>query len=210
MDKQICKIKKFCYGQLSSWKRITTFLKEDVRIMMVKQIILSKIDYNNALLTGLPKYIIQSLQAIIKSAIRFIYNLKWDDGITPYIYKSHILPATYRIDYKVCATVYNCLFGKAPIYLQNMLQWNTPRTLLPFSPDGDNSYIVPRATEDPLLLAIPTDFGNKTRYRSRSFSYYAPRCWNKLPFHVRSAQSREAFKTDLKTHYFTLFTLGNN
>ena len=205
MDKQLARIKKFCYGQLSSWKRITTFLTEDVRIMMVKQIILSKIDYNNALLIGLPNYVIQSIQAIINSAICFIYNLTWRDEITPFIYKSHILPAKYRIDYKVCATVFNCLFGRAPMYLQNLLQWNVPRTLLPFS-----SNIVPRDTEDPLLLAIPTDFGNRTRYRSRSFSYRAPRCWNQLPFQLRSCQSKSIFKKDLKTHFFTLFTRHNN
>ena len=43
MDKQIRIIKKYCYGQLASWKRITSFLTEDVRVMLVQQVILSKL-----------------------------------------------------------------------------------------------------------------------------------------------------------------------
>lgn len=204
MENQISVIKKHCYGQLNSWKRISTFLSEDVRLMLVKQIILSKIDYNNILLSGLPNNVINTLQLIINASLRFIYNLQWRDHITPYIMKSHILPAKYRIDYKVCATVFNCLFGKAPMYLQDLLEWNIPRTFMLY--DTNNDTTVPRATEDPLLLVMPSDFGNRTRYVSRSFSFCAPKCWNDLPFKLRSCQGKDTFKTELKTHYFNLFT----
>ena len=118
--------------------------------------------------------------------------------------KSHILPAKYRIDYKTCATVFNCLFGRSPMYLQDTLKWNMPRTFLSY--DIDNITDEPWATEDPLLLVLPSDFGNRSRYRSRSFSYCAPKCWNNLPFRLRSCQVKDKFKTDLKTHYFNLFT----
>ena len=120
------------------------------------------------------------------------------------------MPAKYRIDFKICATVFNCLFGNAPQYLQNILEWKVPRRLLTYdASDNIDSAIVPRGTEDPLLLVIPTDFGNKTRYRSRSFNFYAPKCWNKLSFSLRSCQSKDIFKKDLKTHFFNLFTLEN-
>jgi len=86
------------------------FLTEDVRLMMVKQLILSKIDYNNILLAGLPNNVIHTLQSIINSSLRFVYNLQWRDHITPYIMKSHILPAKYCIDFKVCATLFLTVF----------------------------------------------------------------------------------------------------
>ena len=117
--------------------------------------------------------------------------------------KSHILPAKYRIEYKLCATVFNCLFGKAPLYLQNSLTWNVPRTFVTYDVN-DDTYI-PRATEDPLLLVFPSDFGNKTRYRFRAFSFCAPKSWNDLPFQLRACQGKETFKKDLKTHFFNLF-----
>ena len=173
---------------------------------MVQQIILSKIDYNNALLAGLPNNLIDSLQSIINSGIRFIYGVRSRDHITPYILKSHILPVKYRIEYKICITVYNCLFGLAPKYLQDLLSWNLPsRDVVP------NSSVTqaPRATQDPLLLVIPIDFGSKTRYRTRSFSHFAPRTWNKLPFTLRACQSRDTFKTQLKTVLFQRYLDDN-
>ena len=65
----------------------------------------------------------------------------------------------------------------------------------------------PRATQDSLLLVVPTDFGNRTNYMSRSFSHYAPTCWNKLPYHLRNISEKEKFKTSLKTYYFSKYLL---
>ena len=75
MNKHISYIRQYCIGQLSSWKRIATLLDIDTRLMLVKQIILSKIDYNNSLLCGLPEYMMKSLQFIINCAMRFVYNV---------------------------------------------------------------------------------------------------------------------------------------
>ena len=207
MDKQISSIKKFCYGQLISWKRIAPGLTEDVKTLLVNQIILSKIDYNNALLAGLPNSSIKGLQMVVNSAIRFIYGLRWRDHITPHIIKSHILPVKYRIDFKISLIVYNCLAGFAPKYVQDLLKWNVPTRNTMVANESLSQ--IPRATQDSFLLVIPIDFGCKTRYRSRTFSHYAPRCWNKLPFHLRACQNRDTFKTGLKTFLFKQFLTDN-
>ena len=65
MNTHISSIKKYCIGHLKSWYRISHLLSEEVKWTLVKQIILSNIDYNNALLIGLPNYIIESLQRIV-------------------------------------------------------------------------------------------------------------------------------------------------
>ena len=47
-------------------------------------------------------------------------------------------------------------------------------------------------------------------YGRRSFAYIAPRYWNALPFHVRSASSIDIFKRLTKTILFQNFeTLQN-
>ena len=203
MNKHISYVRQYCIGQLSSWKRIATLLDIDTRLMLVKQIILSKLDYNNSLLCGLPDYMIKSLQFIINCAVRFVYNVGYREHITPYIIRSHILPVKYRIDYKICLIVFNCLRDFAPHYLQGLLNWKIPahNVLLDFN---DSDY-VPRSTQDPFLLVILSDFGKRTRYRSRSFSHYAPRCWNKLSYTLRSCASLSLFKANLKTHFYNLF-----
>ena len=207
MKKHISDVKKYCIGQLRSWRKITEFLNEEVRLMLVKQLLLSKIDYNNSLLIGIPNSAINGLQFIINCAIRFIYNLHYHEHVTPFIVKSHILPVKYRIDFKICLMVYNCMHCLAPSYLQHLLKWNTPTHSVIPVPDKTlcHSGFKPRTTQDPSLLVIPTDFGNRTKYRSRSFSHYAPRCWNKLPYDIRSCDCKETFKTKLKTYLFQEF-----
>ena len=200
MSKHVSYIRQYCIGKLKSWKRISTFLDEDSRLLIVKQILLSKIDYSNALLVGLPNYVIQDLQYLINSALRFVYNVKYREHITPSIMKSHILPVEYRIDFKVCLLVFNCLHNLAPSYLQDLLQWNQPIR------SNDYTSNIPRRSQDPFLLIIPVDFGNKTRYRWRSFSHYAPKCWNKLSYDIRSSETKDVFKTKLKTHFFNVFS----
>ena len=96
----------------------------------------------------------------------------------------------------------NCLHQVAPVYLQNLLMWNIPS--LPAIENVSLNYI-PRTTQDPSLLTIPLDFGNKTKYRSRTFSHYAPKVWNKLPYQVRTCTDKETFKKDLKTYFFDLY-----
>ena len=204
MNKYISYIRQFCIGQLSSWKRIATLLDVDTRLMLVKQILLSKMDYNNSLLCGLPDYMIKSLQFVINCAVRFVYNVRYNEHITPYIAQAHILPVKYRIEYKVCLTVFKCLRDLAPHYLQELLQWKIPTHTVLISNINDCDH-VPRTTQDPYLLIIPSDFGKRTRYRSRSFSHYAPSCWNKLPYSIRSCASKSLFKTKLKTYFYNIF-----
>ena len=123
--------------------------------------------------------------------------------------KSHILPVKYRIDYKVCILVFNCLNNCAPAYLKDLLKWNIPsRASLNIDNVINNN--PPRRTQDPLLLEIPTDFGNKTRYRSRCFSHYAPRCWNKLTYELRSYTNKDIFIDNLKTYFFNLYITDFN
>ena len=202
MCNHITHVKKYCIGQLMCWKRIAPVMTEDVKIMLVKQIILSKLDYNNSLLTGLPTLVTDNLQSIINCCMRFIYNLSWGESITPYLIKSHILPVSYRINFKVCMLVFSCLHGLAPDYLKCLLTWNAPSTCYGVF---DSSNSIPRRTQDRFLLKIPTDLGKKTRYRSRTFSHSAPKCWNCLPFEIRSCNDKDTFKSKLKTHYFTKF-----
>ena len=200
IHKHIMYVKQYCIRQLKSWKHIANFLNEDVKLLLVKQIIFSKIDYCNSLFVNLPKSLLRHLDCVINSALRFVYNVRYSQHITPYYIKAHILPLKFRIDYKICLTVFNCLNDIAPQYLQMLLSWNAP-----LSPINCNTNVNPRKTKDPFLLVIPSDFGKKTRYHSRCFSQYAPRCWNKLPYDIRSCKLKSVFKTKLKTFFFEQF-----
>ena len=42
----------------------------------------------------------------------------------------------------------------------------------------------------------------KTKYGKRTFDYAAPRLWNALPLHVRTAENIDLFKKHIKTILF--------
>ncbi|KAF7650338.1 hypothetical protein LDENG_00127510, partial [Lucifuga dentata] len=55
---------------------------------------------------------------------------------------------------------------------------------------------------DQLTLVVP-----KTKLKTRgdrAFSAAAPKLWNELPPHVRSAPTLPVFKSRLKTHFYSL------
>ena len=156
MPKHIMYVKQYCIRQLKSWKHIANFLNEDVKLLLAKQIIFSKIDYCNSLFANLPKSLLQQLDCVINSALRFVYNVCYSQHITPYYIKAHILPLKFRIDYKICLTVFNCLNDIAPQYLQMLLLWNAPLSAI-----NCNINVNPRKTKNPNLLVILSDFGKK-------------------------------------------------
>ena len=83
--------------------------------------ILSKMDYCNAILTGLPASILAPLQRVMHAAARVIYDLKPYDHITPTLKALHWLPVKQRIEFKLCLLVHLVINKRTPVYLQNLL-----------------------------------------------------------------------------------------
>ena len=101
---------------------IRRYLTEDLRILLVKTLILSKLDYCNALYAGLPKKLTNKLQTVLRSCIKFIYKIDGrGEDLDVYFQKAHILPIEYRIQFKVCLFVHKMFHGKVPDYLGTLL-----------------------------------------------------------------------------------------
>ena len=99
------------------------------------------------------------------------------ERITSYLIALHWLPIKARVIYKICCLVKTTLLTGRPTYLRSQLV----RTR--------NRLYVPR---------IKSDYGKRT------FRYYAPSVYNKLPNHLRTTDSVASFKKNLKTHLFSL------
>ena len=123
LDEHISHLKKYCFRQLHYLYCLKKHLSTTVKIKLVKSLILSKIDYCNAIFVNLAKYQLKKISRIINSCLRYIYDLKWDTGASLYYLKAHILPVPfeYRLKYKVCLTVFKCLHNIAPVYLADLL-----------------------------------------------------------------------------------------
>ena len=203
MRLQIAQVRQSCFYTISNLGRLKNVLSVDVRLMLVKQLILSKVDYHNALYVSLPACDVKRLQNVVNAAVRFVYGAGKRVPARPLLIQAHILPVRYRIRYKICLMTYKALHDLAPEYLKELVQLYTPSRgdIADIKLDGS----VPRRTNDTLLLQQPPYNYKKSVLSKRSFSYAAPECWNELPYSVRCCEKLETFKIKLKTFYFTEF-----
>ena len=179
---------KACYGQLRSIARIRPNLTEEATKTLVHSFVTSRLDSCNSILYGLSDQTLHKLQLVQNSAARIITRTKRHEHITPILKRLHWLPIKYRIVYKICLTVFKCLQGKAPEYLSSLIERYVPTRAL-------------RSSNTNLLKHYKV---NLKTFGERSFASAAPRLWNVLPDWLRSSSDLEQFKTDLKTHLFTL------
>jgi hypothetical protein len=86
---------------IKSIGRIRKYLsKEDLK-RLVNALVISRLDYANSILYGLPKYELDKLQRVQNAAARLITGKKKSDHITPVLKELHWLPIKYRIHFKM-------------------------------------------------------------------------------------------------------------
>jgi hypothetical protein len=190
-------IRNLCVGtyiQLRDVRAMRPFLTPDALLMITHALITSRLDYCNALLTGIAQSHIQLLQRAQNAAAKMVTKSKKYDHVTPILHKLHWLPISYRIQYKVLLTTYKALNGKTPNYITELLQSYKPTRSLRSSHSQQ--------------LVVPY-----TRLRSfgdRAFCAVSPKLWNALPQSLKNIPTVESFKTRLKAHLFQSAFLGRS
>ncbi len=151
--------------------------------LLVQALVLSRLDYCNALLAGLPACTIKPLQLIQNAAARVVFNEPKKAHVTPLFIRLHWLPIAARIKFKVLMFAYKTTTGTAPIYVNLLVQTYAPSRSL-------------RSASERRLV-VPSQRGTKSL--SRTFSWTVPSWWNDLPISIRTAESLAIFKKHLKT-----------
>ena len=80
-------------------------------------LVLSRLDYGNGVLIGLPAYLVRRLQSVLNASARLIHHLRCSDHITNTLVSLHWLRLSERIQYKIAVLAYKVLHGIAPRYL---------------------------------------------------------------------------------------------
>jgi hypothetical protein len=187
MKDHVNKVCQLAYVELRKISTIRHYLTTEATKTLVTSLVLSRLDYGNALLAGLPDNLIQKLQKVQNCAARLIFKVSRATHTTPLLEQLHWLPIAQRIEYKLATMCFNIVNGTAPKYLSDIVSLYTPSRNL-------------RSASDSRLFRIPRR--NKKTQGQRSFSYLGPSVWNDLPFSVRHSDTTEHFKTALKTHLF--------
>ena len=161
--------------------KIKSFLPRENLCTVVCSLVLSKLDYCNALYYGINKSELSLLQSAQNAAIRLIKGgHKYDrDSLTPVYQQLHWLRIEERIIFKVCLIVHKCVWDKGPEAYKSLIRISNPRT----------------------LKLVEKKFN--TDYGKRSFSCSGPKLWNCLPLPIRAEQDTEVFKKKLKSLLIT-------
>ncbi len=172
----ISKTARSCRFVLYNIKKIRPFLWEHATQLLVQALVLSRLDYCNALLAGLPASSIKPLQLIQNAAARLIFNEPKRTHVTPLFINLHWLPiAAQCIKFKALMFAYRSTSGSAPLYLNSLLQTYMPSRSLRSA--SERRITVPSQSER--RITVPSQRGTKSL--SQTFSLTVPIWWNDLP-----------------------------
>ena len=169
-------------------------MDKERKLQLVTPYIFSCLDSCNILYYGLSKKLLTKLQVLLNDCICFVYDncrFCWREGVsvTKLAMELLILPICYRILYKISLTIFKCIHGSAPDYLEDLIVLSQPQTGL--------------CTSNHANHLVPLPFPRYCKV-SNGFRYSAPTVWNNLPPSIRSATFLSNFKSSLKAHYFNL------
>ena len=189
MDAHIKYLCRILFCQLHRIGKIRSFLSTDAANKLAVSLILSRLDYCNSLLAGLPDNKLNKLQLIQNHAARLV--LRKSEGATAsaiaLLRTLHWLPVKARIQYKIACLCFQCIYQNSmPPYISDLLHPCCPSRTL--------------HSLDTSLLTVPR-FSLET-FGKKSFSVFGPTVWNSLPLSLRKTQCFTIFKAKLKTHLF--------
>ena len=187
MVPQVRAVCRSMYFHLHQIGQIRHYLTREARATAVVSLVLSRLDYNNGLLCELPQSVLNRLQVALNSAARLVMGIRRREHISPVLKSLHWLPVKERIQFKVLLITYKVFhnIGSPPGYLSAILEHYTPpRSLRSGSKD---------------LLSVKKAKG---KVGERAFQTAAPKYWNALSLHSRSATTISSFRNNLKTELF--------
>ena len=187
-------IKRKCrtaIGNFHRLKKIRKTLTQQAASVLACGLILSHLNYGNALFVGLPNVDIAKLQRIQNMTAKLVTQANKYDSVTQAIKSLHWLPIHLRIKYKILILVFKCLSGDAPLYLQSLIKEHK----------GSRSGL--RSGSKLKILEVP--FTKLKTFAERSFSVAGPKLWNELPCGLRTEENFHVFKKSLKTYLFDKF-----
>ena len=177
-DNHVAKICRACYYHLRDLRRIRKFLSDETTILLANAMVSSRLDYCNSLLYGVSKTNIAKLQRVQNALCHIIFRLDKMSHVTPFLEKLHWHPIQHRILFKYNLLVFKAINLSQPPYLSALIKSSNRLSVSSTRP--------------------------KKHIGRRGFAVAAPAEWNKLPQTVRSEQTIDCFRSQLKTHLFGL------
>jgi len=106
-------------------RKIRPNLTQRATQLLVQAMVISRLDYCNALLTGLPACAVKPLQMVQNAAAPLVFDQPKRAHVTPLFIEIHWLPiaGVWYINFKSLMLAYKVLNGMAPIYLNALAKF---------------------------------------------------------------------------------------
>ena len=111
IQQHVSKLTSSCSFQLRRLREVRKYV--NLLKQLVHTFIISRLEYCNYILTGLPKCLILQLQRVQNAAARLILGLRPRDPVKPAL-QLHWLPVYYRIQCKLCLLMYSASHQRCP------------------------------------------------------------------------------------------------
>ncbi|KAM9421210.1 uncharacterized protein ACWYII_021390 [Salvelinus alpinus] len=154
-------VTRSCRFMLYNIRRVRPCLTQEAAQVLIQALVISRLDYCNSLLAGLPACAIKPLQLIQNAAARLVFNFPKFSHVTPLLRSLHWLPVEARIRYKTMVLAYGAVRGTAPPYLQALIRPYTQTRALRSSTSG-------------LLASLPLRKYSSRSAQSKLFAALAP------------------------------------
>ena len=114
MPTHVTKVVAGCFAVLRQLNRRS--VSRESLIGLVVSLVMTRLDYCNAVLAGLPAYKLGRLQSAINAVARMIYQASRYDHVSSLLKELHWLRVPERIEFKLCTLVHKYLNGCGPAY----------------------------------------------------------------------------------------------
>ena len=123
-DIYISKVTSICYYHLRRLRQIRNYVSRDIMIQLVISLVISRIDYCNSVLVGLPASTLAPLQRVQNAVAWLILGLSRWSHITPALKQIHWLQIKFCITFKVVTLISNIFHQCSPSYLRNLVTFS--------------------------------------------------------------------------------------
>ena len=176
MKHHVNKIASACFYHIRRLRQIRHHVSREVLKQLVTSLLLSRLDYCNAILAGLPASTLMPLQRAQNDAARLVLGLDRRSKVITTVRDLHWLPVKHRITFNVATLMHQALHRRCPPYLAD---------LVAFSSTDFHQQLRSTTTR---AAAIWTQFRrvstDLTEQISRRFPGYSRRDLKKNPGHV--------------------------
>ena len=110
-----------CFAVLLQLRTVCRQVPPSVFQSLIVALSLSRLDYCNSVLFGLPANLIQRLQSVQNAAAWLTFRIRRSEHITPALISLHWLRVPERISFKLAVMTYRSIHGTSPSYHRRRL-----------------------------------------------------------------------------------------